>query len=54
MPATVEREVRAQLKLAAQAYQKAQAKHAAQPTPKRAAKVAARRAELMALLELSH
>ena len=51
MLTSAEREARAQLKLAAEAYRKAQVRYAASPTPKRAAKVAIRRAELNALLE---
>jgi hypothetical protein len=51
MPTTSDRELRAQLKLAARAYQKAQAKHAAQPSAKHAAKLAACEAELAVLLE---
>ncbi len=51
MPTKSDRELRAQLKLAARSYRKAQAKHAAQPTAKNAAKLTACQAELAALLE---
>ncbi len=51
MPTRSDRELRAQLKLAARSYRKAQAKHVAQPTAKNAARLAACQAELAALLE---
>jgi hypothetical protein len=51
MPPTSDRELRAQLKLAARSYRNAQAEHAARPSAKRAAKLAARQAKLAALLD---
>lgn len=51
MEATPDHRLRAELKLAARSYEKALAKHAAQPSEKRALRLAARRAELTALLE---
>jgi hypothetical protein len=50
MPSTSDRELRAQLKLAARSYRNAQAKHAARPSADRAAKLAACQAKLAALL----
>jgi len=50
MPPRSDREIRAQLKLAARSYRNAQAKHAARPSAKRAAKLAASQAELAVLL----
>lgn len=51
MPTTSDRELLAQLKLAARSYRKAQARYAAQPTAKNVARLAACQAELTALLE---
>jgi Lon protease-like protein len=51
MPTTSDRELRAQLKLAARSYRKAQALHAAHPSAKNAAKVAVCEARLTMLLE---